>query len=294
MTTSIKKEKPPEPSVDVSKPQQNAQEKLPVELALMTVAHLMPKDAIQFEATSHAGRDLIANNPQVWMKHGVRPPVAANGTLKQTWMSQARTLPPEIQEALSTLTRPLDIFSTSAVAVFSSAIQELHKSLANRKFFMDQKVPLGMRFAHRDAVLAATQAGVKVPIVSEEMRNVYLASIDEGIANIKIYAQTGSADAIEGELLVIRICAQEANVPMPTLPVREIKSAYGKQMVYYLEMAQGQVLSGDFFRMGHNLKTAADAAKQADVEMPALSLEGATQEAKDAYWKAMDTLKPKK
>jgi hypothetical protein len=286
----MKKDLTPAPGAIV--PEESALQSVPPELKEEIVRYLMPADAINFEAVSHESRGLIANNPKVWMQHGPRPPypLAETQTLKQAWMSRARTFPPAIQIALSTLTRPLDIFSDSALSVFSSSIRELNNAMADIQRGITEKDFFTVEGAFDFALICAQRAGVSLPTVSQEMKLVYIEHMNTAMADIGHYAATGAIDAMEESVWEVETCAKRLGVQMPPLPIEIMKAGYLAGMQDYLETAQSKAKKGDIAQMRSNLHDLAELAKKAKVKMPSLSVESMNSETKIAYLETMSTL----
>lgn len=159
-------------------PEQQGINKLPTEIMLNIVRRLPPTEAINLEAVSHANRELIANNPELWMQHGLLPPILVGEaqTLKQVWLARAKTLPPEIQQGLSTLFRPVDIFSESGLAAFSDAVESMHQRRRNAEICAGRGHVDEMEKHLTVAVEHAATAGIDTPVFlnADVMRAAYI------------------------------------------------------------------------------------------------------------------------
>ncbi|RZK44663.1 MAG: F-box domain-containing protein [Hymenobacter sp.] len=156
--------------------------KLPKEIQLDVIEKLDPKRAINFEATSHASRALIANNKILWRQHGVHPPVALFGTpstLKQAWItSRIAMLSPEARLALPNLQKPLDISSDTALQNFSVSVEKMNQAIEQAKSHARRGYPNGMEERFQTAVDYAAKAGIEapVPLDADLMNAAYIAS----------------------------------------------------------------------------------------------------------------------
>lgn len=265
---------------------------IPNEIALKIVQHLLPKDAINFESVSHASREKIANNPQIWAQHGMRPPISLDttSTLKQLWLSHAKTLSPEIRRALFTLNRPLNIFSRKALADFSLLSRARHNAMETLNEGVQEKDYYKMLEGFESAVSYSRITGLELPTVSEEMKAIYITAMQEALSVLWNPTEKHSVRGIESHIAAIRDCAEKSGTAMPPLPVDKIRSVYLADIYFYVDVAQRDGRCGATLNMRLALEKVDELAKQAEVEMPTISTEGMNEDTKSACFEILAVL----
>lgn len=218
----------------------NFQKNLPSELKLAIVRHLMPLDAISFESVSHASRDLIANNKEVWAQHGLRPPIHLNEeqTLKQAWMSRAKTLSPELIAALRTQIKPLDVFSDEALEDFASHVKFMMGGLSLIRTGVETGNVFAMDSGFKRAFKHAEQAGLELPTVSKEMKELYLKSMKKSIKALEQLISKTSFIGMERAIMGIKVGIGKVDLPMPmpTVPDSFLENMDQEAKTAYLDI----------------------------------------------------------
>ncbi|RZK34314.1 MAG: hypothetical protein EOO61_13800 [Hymenobacter sp.] len=214
-------------------------ERLPKELQLEVVRNLMPEEAISLEAASHASRELLENNPQVWMQQGLKPPIlVGQATLKQVWQSRVRTLDPRVQVWLSRLTRPVNVFSDIAVENFYSTLDQMDllEDQAREPTVMAYMGPDHMNSIIRldniltEVEMRAKKIGVTPNIPADRMKEVCELALSRFLRDAVYAGKNGHIESMKQILTQLAFVAKKAEAEMPSLPLDDMsqktKSAY--------------------------------------------------------------------
>jgi hypothetical protein len=128
-----------------------------------------------------------------------------------------------------------------------------------------------------DAVLQNFSATV-------EKMNVSLGQMHRGIENC--YGPN-----VSRSLSQAKKHADSVGLKIPDLPVKEIRSLFSETLSMYMDFAQSYIIEGDVSMVRANLRLAMIWSKELNIELPLLSLENVSPEAKTAYSEILKELK---
>lgn len=87
--------------------------------------------------------------------------------------------------------------------------------------------------------------------------------------------------------------ADSAGLEIPDLPAEQIRSAFSATLSMFMGFAQRNIVKGDVSLLRGNLADAVVWSKRLNIELPSLSLENVSPEAKTAYLEILEKLKSK-